>query len=1211
MAELRSPIQSVYNVTDGNSMVAYNLVVDHQVHTGALMSSDDQIVVQLTKTVGDVVEQLAFNSDTLIAAYATSGNAGLIWNISGTTAILQCASGAAWKNEDIIISATINNIVVDKERISYSSSTPILELSNDVGSLMYSADGTTKLKNDEIATTNATVYVNGNAVPTAQVQFNWNIIDGVGTSSANTVTVSAINLNAFKAQAVCTATFNNISYQKVFKVMRNTQGIAGVDGKPGTDGKPGADANIIEVFDIYFWRSLDTAKIKALPSIPSTRKDVVDTSTVAADTWTTEMPTKATNRLIYHSVVTWTKKGATTETLDWAVTNPNLILAYDGNNMLSPESYAQYLTLTNFDQNAALGWSDSGALYIKADYIQSKGILVKKGENILLAAGGDGIYKEAVQIAGFVVNDHAFYNTAELGLSGATYMTAPNDTDFTRLPNTNYIYIGTNGIGLVHTGEASGETPIEKQVYLMGGQIFANSGTIGGWSIDSTALYHEADIGLENGHRYVLSMDEEGNACVAPDGVWDESTDGDSLRLWVAPHDSEGQPVMGEGAIVPFVVTKNGSLYASNARIRGTVFADAGVIGGIQITPINLTQKIVSTTKKVTVNVTIPAQTQGTVWTFPKLGVVFGGFKVFNISSTLNIPEDATFGEIQATKPLYPDDITNLDWGTDWAEVTSINTSSFVVTANRFIKSGPLSTKYTVAVDLAYTYYQVVSSLQTSTKFSSIDGTFSIITKDNTSILQNNISNIQTLVCKQIYGNKIISGDAVIYDGGVFYNSARVYFANSATKKVEATLINNSLYVMIYLSAVLDWDKTFQIQYKTQSSNTFLLAQITVPAGRVSASFDIIDGKCIEVQFVDTATSTYSFTSIDKRDANDAADFGNGLLFDSMPILPVVSNTNNDVLTLNNIPGASGGRLGGKFGNIIQYRWWNQAYIHQLYICKIISPDNGGTLNGIWRYYKPSGQGLEIRQTNHITTESQGVRIGDPFIQFWSMEGNSSNTTPTSLLSIYEEYNSDKIQTGQIKQDSLIVFNAPNRLLSFRGTSNNDHSNTFYGNWYFSNGQVGFGRHAYFEKTTTFTGAATFKDTVYNTQGNTVFTSSRLSKTNIGTFNDKHEILFNSLLPKQFVYKEGARHRLHYGFILDEVGAALQKAGLTTQECAAYCLDDLSNPNGDGGLRYGEFIALNTWQIQLLKPRVSDLEQRCATLEARVKELENKYENIQ
>ena len=81
--------------------------------------------------------------------------------------------------------------------------------------------------------------------------------------------------------------------------------------------------------------------------------------------------------------------------------------------------------------------------------------------------------------------------------------------------------------------------------------------------------------------------------------------------------------------------------------------------------------------------------------------------------------------------------------------------------------------------------------------------------------------------------------------------------------------------------------------------------------------------------------------------------------------------------------------------------------------------------------------------------------------------------------------------------------------------------------------------------------------------------------------------------------------------IVDEVATALQKAGLTTQECAAYCLIDPSKPDGEGGLRYPEFIALNTWQIQLLKPRVSDLEQRCIILEARVKELEEKYENIQ
>jgi cell division protein FtsB len=39
------------------------------------------------------------------------------------------------------------------------------------------------------------------------------------------------------------------------------------------------------------------------------------------------------------------------------------------------------------------------------------------------------------------------------------------------------------------------------------------------------------------------------------------------------------------------------------------------------------------------------------------------------------------------------------------------------------------------------------------------------------------------------------------------------------------------------------------------------------------------------------------------------------------------------------------------------------------------------------------------------------------------------------------------------------------------------------------------------------------------------------------------------------------------------------------------------------GLRYGEFISLNTWQIQKLKPRVSSLEERVTALEAENAEL--------
>jgi hypothetical protein len=41
-------------------------------------------------------------------------------------------------------------------------------------------------------------------------------------------------------------------------------------------------------------------------------------------------------------------------------------------------------------------------------------------------------------------------------------------------------------------------------------------------------------------------------------------------------------------------------------------------------------------------------------------------------------------------------------------------------------------------------------------------------------------------------------------------------------------------------------------------------------------------------------------------------------------------------------------------------------------------------------------------------------------------------------------------------------------------------------------------------------------------------------------------------------------------------------------------------------LRRDEFVALNTWQIQKLKPRVTQLEEELSTLKARLQELEGK-----
>lgn len=98
-------------------------------------------------------------------------------------------------------------------------------------------------------------------------------------------------------------------------------------------------------------------------------------------------------------------------------------------------------------------------------------------------------------------------------------------------------------------------------------------------------------------------------------------------------------------------------------------------------------------------------------------------------------------------------------------------------------------------------------------------------------------------------------------------------------------------------------------------------------------------------------------------------------------------------------------------------------------------------------------------------------------------------------------------------------------------------------------------------------------------------------KYNIELLSDKYQILFNNLIPRRYKYKDGTSNRMHSGFIAQEVQQALDKAGLTTQEFAAYL--EIKEPNENKtylALRYEEFIALNTYMIQKQQKRIDELE---------------------
>lgn len=118
-------------------------------------------------------------------------------------------------------------------------------------------------------------------------------------------------------------------------------------------------------------------------------------------------------------------------------------------------------------------------------------------------------------------------------------------------------------------------------------------------------------------------------------------------------------------------------------------------------------------------------------------------------------------------------------------------------------------------------------------------------------------------------------------------------------------------------------------------------------------------------------------------------------------------------------------------------------------------------------------------------------------------------------------------------------------------------------------------------------------------------TSDKQMKNSIEIYSLEYSILFDNLKPIRYKYNDGTSDRYHTGFIAQEVEEAILKSGLTTQEFAGFVrafeteTDLITNEEIQVEhcyLRYEEFIALNTNEIQKLKKRVTELETQLAEL---------------
>lgn len=131
----------------------------------------------------------------------------------------------------------------------------------------------------------------------------------------------------------------------------------------------------------------------------------------------------------------------------------------------------------------------------------------------------------------------------------------------------------------------------------------------------------------------------------------------------------------------------------------------------------------------------------------------------------------------------------------------------------------------------------------------------------------------------------------------------------------------------------------------------------------------------------------------------------------------------------------------------------------------------------------------------------------------------------------------------------------------------------------------------------------------WTTDTATSIDSDQNLKHSIEPLTENYSVLFDNLRPVRFKYNNGTSDRYHTGFIAQEVEQAIVSSGLTTNDVAGYIKKaDIVNDNGtltkEGtrGIRYGEFVALNTDQIQKLKTRVAELEATVAELTKLVNE---------
>lgn len=123
-------------------------------------------------------------------------------------------------------------------------------------------------------------------------------------------------------------------------------------------------------------------------------------------------------------------------------------------------------------------------------------------------------------------------------------------------------------------------------------------------------------------------------------------------------------------------------------------------------------------------------------------------------------------------------------------------------------------------------------------------------------------------------------------------------------------------------------------------------------------------------------------------------------------------------------------------------------------------------------------------------------------------------------------------------------------------------------------------------------GSAAYKWRNIYGQSGTINTSDRNDKFDVQSLDEVYSRIFDNLIPVTFKYVENTSNRTHIGLVAQDVKDAVLAVGLTTKEFAGYCEWEKEDKTIGCGLRYSEFVAMNIYEIQKLKARVKELEEK-------------------